>query len=305
MAENSLLGSAIVAVLGLAAMLWLPSRIRSVWHGERSAPWLPIRTTDRFLGQKVFEVTDRNFPAFGTAMLCMGGFAFCLGASSLVRLLGFPGLQQPIVMLGVTLLPVGLGFAFIAGLIHWIGSPVFLIPPALREPEDGIATRSEGEPTARSKESVSPETATPTDEHESASPSGGILDSNGLLDRAVIVVIAVITGFVSGVPVWLVVSGVSVGVGLAAGILVWIGAGAYLIRRRTLNAAVSKAAYVIAIAIMSVSLVVFTPTWRSDVVVTLPVDFVLLAVLCAIPAAVVGGVGVLAERYIPEPSPDG
>ena len=87
------------------------------------------------------------------------------------------------------------------------------------------------------------------------------------------------------------------GVGLAAGILAWLGIGAYLIWQPTLRAAISTAAYNIAVAIMSVSLIVFTPEWRADSTTALPVDFAGVAVLCAIPAGIIAGVGVLAGRY--------
>ena len=301
MAENGLLGPAIVAVLGLGAILWLPSRIRGVCRGERSAPWLPIRTTDYFFFRtfKLFEVTDHNFPAFGTMLLCMGGFAFCLGASSLVGPLGFPGLAHPLVVLAVALLPVAFAFAFIALVIYWTGSPTFLVPPALRE--------REGEPATGGERKADPKTASATEprEGETASHREGLLDPDGLLDRAVIVVIAGVTGFVVGVPMWLFALSISVGVGLAAGILAWLGIGAYLIRQRSLRAAISTAAYSIAVAIMSVSLIVFTPEWRADSTTALAVDFAGVAVLCAILAAIVAGVGVLAGRYIPEPGPGG
>lgn len=55
-------------------MVYLPPRIVGVWRGERSRPWLPIRTTDYLLFRRVklFEKTDRNFPALGTGCISTG-----------------------------------------------------------------------------------------------------------------------------------------------------------------------------------------------------------------------------------------
>lgn len=200
-------------------------------------------------------------------------------------------------MLAVALLPVTFAFAFFAALIYWTGSPTFLVPLPLHERADTTATQSGG--------GVGSEIASPTGENEAASRIEEILDPDGRLDKAVIVVIAVVAGFVVGVLVVFAVVGFSTGGGLVAGILAWFGAGAYLTRRQTLNAAISKAAYSIAIGIISLSLLVFAPTWRANSTSTLSVDFASLAVLLAIPAAVVTGMGVLAGRYNPKPNPDG
>jgi hypothetical protein len=127
----SLIGSAIVGVLGLIFVVWLPLRIRAVWRGEKSAPPIPIKKKSTHIVN--FEVTDRNFPMFGTAMLCMGVFALFLGLSGVLKSMGVSGVTQLFPQIAAAMLVPAFLCGFVAQAIFSLDRPKFLIPPSLRE----------------------------------------------------------------------------------------------------------------------------------------------------------------------------
>jgi hypothetical protein len=142
-----------------------------------------------------------------------------------------------------------------------------------------------------SRSSSTPQAPGPTED------TASLLDPDGLLDNSLTAVVGLIGGFVIGlIGSFVVATVVSFGWGIAAGILVWLGATTYLVRHRTVQETVSKAAYGIAIAIISISLIVFSPTWDTG---NRLLDFAILVVICVFPAAIVGGVGFLAGRFVP------
>jgi hypothetical protein len=130
----SLIGSAIVGILGLIFALWLPFRILAVWRGEKSAPPVPIRKKDKyFLGYHIFDVNERNFPVFGTSLFCMAVFALFMGISGALESMGGSGGIQ--LFKGIVFVMLGLAFLFglIAQVIFTFGRPKSLIPPSHRE----------------------------------------------------------------------------------------------------------------------------------------------------------------------------
>lgn len=145
----------------------------------------------------------------------------------------------------------------------------------------------------------------------SSTPQVPVLPENAaggdgsLLDDSLTVVVGIIGGFVIGFIVLLIVTALlSVGWGLAVGGLAWLGATMYLTHRRSVQVAVSKAAYGIAITAMSFPLVAFSPTWDASSTSAQILDFTVLLVYCAIFAAIVGGIGLLAARFVPESDPE-
>lgn len=154
----------------------------------------------------------------------------------------------------------------------------------------------EKNPTSRPS---SPQAPSPA---EDTAGGGSLLDPDGLLNTLLTIVVGLIGGIVIGLLGWFAVSSVlSIGLGIVAGVFVWLGATAKLVRCRTVQEAVSKASYGVAIGIMLVPLIVFDPSWDAG---TRAQDFVILAVICAFPAAIVGIVGFLAARFVPESDPD-
>lgn len=167
----------------------------------------------------------------------------------------------------------------------------------LTEDRERTDTDADWDPTSRPS---SPQAPSPT---EDTAGGGSLLDPDGLLDTLLTVVVGLIGGVVISLFVWFAVTSVvSFGLGAAVGVLVWLGATAKLFRCRTVQEAVSKAAYGIAIAMMLVPLIVFSSTWDPG---TRGQDFVILAVICAVPAAIAGSVGFIAARFVPESGSDG
>jgi hypothetical protein len=280
MAENSLIGSILMAVIVLAVMIWILFRVRAVWRGEKPAPNIPLSRKHRyFLGYHIFEVNDRTFPMFGMSMFSLAALWFFMSCRSLARIMGYFSLDHSLTVLGVFSLVMSFPLMIIAGLIFLVGHPKFLIPPSQR---DGDAETAERERVAGDE---------------------SLLDPDGILDDLLTVVVGIIGGFVIGLTESFVVATLLFfHLGLAVGILVWLGATAYLIQCRTVQEAISKAAYSIAIAIMSVSLIVFSPGWGTG---SQALTFVILVVICAIPAVIAGGIGLLAARFVPKSSPEG
>src|SRR5699024_9332264 len=138
---------------------------------------------------------------------------------------------------------------------------------------------------------------TPAPSENTATGDGSLLDPDGLVDNSLTVVVGIVGGFVIGfIELFVGTAILSVGIGFAIGILVWLGATAYLVRLRTVQETFSKAAYGIAIAIMPFSLIVFGPTWESSSIGARITEFIIVFVFCAVPATIVAGVGYLVGR---------
>lgn len=263
MAEDSLIDLALLVVIGLAVMIWILLRIRAVWRGEKPAPNIPLSRKHRyFLGYHVFEVNDRNFPMFGISMFSLASCYVLLIFGSIARIMGYSSLDHSLTILGVFSLVMSFLLIIIAGLIFLVGRPKFLIPPSQRDTE--------------------------TEDDES------LLDPDGILNELLTVVVSITGGFVIGlIESFVVATLLFFNLGIVVGVLVWLGATVYLVRRRTVQEAISKAAYGIAIASMSVSLIAFSPGW--DDTGSQALTFVILVVICTIPT----GIGLLAARFVP------
>lgn len=143
----------------------------------------------------------------------------------------------------------------------------------------------------------------PAPSENAATSDEPLLDPEGLVDNSLTVVVGIIGGFVIGfIELFVGTALLSVGIGFAIGILVWLGVTTYLVRLRTVQAAISKAAYGIAIAIMPFSLIVFSSAWESSSVGTRITEFSIVLVFCVVPAAIIAGVGFLVGRFVPEHS---
>lgn len=123
----SLIGSAIIVVVALLALLWLPLRIRAVWNGEKSAPPIPIRKRSYHIVD--FDVTDRNFPVFGLALFFLGLFGFLFGLGGVFE---SQGVSTPLTGAGAAMMVPTILIALVAQAVHSTGRPQFLVPPHLR-----------------------------------------------------------------------------------------------------------------------------------------------------------------------------
>lgn len=132
--------------------------------------------------------------------------------------------------------------------------------------------------------------------------SGEVLADDGLVDDTLTVLVGLAGGLVVGV-VGTVVLLAMTGSGLAAvfGLVVWIGSTAYLVRRRTVQEAVSKGAYAVAVVLLSVPLVAVSPFVGVEGGAEGRVGgFLALLVLAAVPAGVAAVVGAVASRFVPD-----
>ncbi len=126
----SLMGSAIVLVIGFLALLWVPVRVRAVWNGKKSAPPIPIRKRSYHIVD--FDVTDRNFPMVGAALFCLAAFAFLLGAGGVVGSMGSSSLSEPLTTGSAAMMGPAFLFAITAQVIYSFDRPQLLVPPHLR-----------------------------------------------------------------------------------------------------------------------------------------------------------------------------
>jgi hypothetical protein len=159
--------------------------------------------------------------------------------------------------------------------------------------EDGVWDRTE--PTAGGSQ------ANPT--ASGGTSSDQLLAPDGIVDDTLTVVVGIVGGIIVGV-VGTIVLGVVTGSGWAVlfGVIAWLGATAYLVRRRTVQGAVAKSGYAVAIVLLTTPVIALSPV--------VPVDggiegrgglFVVLLVFVAVPAAVAAAVGWVASQFVPKP----
>jgi len=135
----------------------------------------------------------------------------------------------------------------------------------------------------------------------STGTSDQILDPDGLVDNTLTVVVGILAGiFVGfvGTTVFLAVTG-SIW-GLLFGVVVWLGSTAHLVRQRTVQGAVSRGAYAVAIVLLLVPVVTLSPTLSADGVGDRLGGFLALLVFMAVPALVAAAVGFVAGRFVPD-----
>lgn len=140
-------------------------------------------------------------------------------------------------------------------------------------------------------------------EPKGAQPDAGddeLFAADSLVDNTLTVVVGVIGGFLVGlVGTTVLFLLTESGIALLFGVVVWLGATAYLVRRRTVQEAVSKAGYAVAVVLLLVPLVAVSPAVEGGISERGGLLFVLL-LFVAIPAVVATAIGWLAGRFIPE-----
>lgn len=140
----------------------------------------------------------------------------------------------------------------------------------------------------------------PGDGDPGESTPGLRLTPDGLVDDTLTAVIGVVGGLVVGVigtVLLLILTDSAVGVWV--GLLGWLVATAHLVTRRSVQQAVSTAAYGVALALLLVPFVVLAPTNDADLGARVVVFATLLGAMI-LPAAAIAGVGVVASRYVPD-----
>lgn len=127
------------------------------------------------------------------------------------------------------------------------------------------------------------------------------LDPEGFVDDSLTVVVGIVGGIVVGVVGTLfLLFATGSGWALAFGLVAWLVATAYLVRRRSVLDAVSKAGYGVALVLLVVPLATLSPAVSMEGgLLERGGAFVALLVLVAVPAGVAAAVGWFASRYVP------
>ena len=169
--------------------------------------------------------------------------------------------------------------------------------------EDGVwdqyetGSGSETAPTTGERTTGQPRTG----EEETGGGSEELLDDDGLVDNTLTVLVGIVGGLVVGIVGTVVLLAVTgSGSAILFGLLAWLGSTAYLVRRRTVQGAVSKAGYAVAVVLLAVPLVAVSPAVNVDGGIGERLGgFVVLLVLVAVPAGAAAVVGFVASRFVP------
>jgi hypothetical protein len=159
---------------------------------------------------------------------------------------------------------------------------------------------------------VQASSATETESATSLSATGGtagtaddaddqMLDPDGLVDNTLTVVVGILGGIVVGL-VGTLVLGIATqsGWALLFGLVAWLGSTAHLVRRRTVQGAVSRSAYAVTIVLLLVPVVALSPLVSIDGGLAERGSlFVVLLLMAGVPAVVAAAVGWIASRFVP------
>ena len=132
--------------------------------------------------------------------------------------------------------------------------------------------------------------------------TGELLDPDGLVDNTLTVLVGIAGGLVVGT-VGTTVALILTGSGWAVlfGLIAWLGATAYLVRRRTVQGAISKSAYATAIVLLLVPAIALSPIVEVDGgMAERGGFFVVVLVFVAVPAAIAATIGWVAARFVPD-----
>jgi hypothetical protein len=140
-----------------------------------------------------------------------------------------------------------------------------------------------------------------SDPSREADSSGQLLAPDGIVDDTLTAVVGIAGGIVVGViATFVLVFVTGSGWSLVVGFAVWMAATAYLVRRRTVQGAVAKTCYAIALVFLSIPFVALSPTLNVDGGLgARGGTFLGLLIFAAIPAIFAAGIGWVASRFVP------
>ena len=168
------------------------------------------------------------------------------------------------------------------------------------EPEPTYGPTEEG--GGRSVTEASTSASSSSSSSTSTSADGQLLDPDGLVDNTLTVVVGIVGGIVVGI-VGLIVTPIVTGSGwgVLVGLVAWLGSTAYLVRQRTVQGAVAKSGYAVAVVLLLIPLVAFSPLADVDGGLTGRGEFFLASLfVVAFPAGIAAAVGYVASRFVPE-----
>jgi hypothetical protein len=168
---------------------------------------------------------------------------------------------------------------------------------------DGDGTWDESE--ASSVGDVVGEAVGGGDSRSATDASGGqLLDPDGIVDNALTILVGIVGGAIAGL-VGTIVLGIVTqsGYGVLFGVVAWLVTTAYLVRQRTVQGAVSKSGYAIALVLLLVPLIALSPLVTIDGGASERGGlFLVLLLFVGVPATVSAAVGWVAGRFVPDES---
>ncbi len=139
-----------------------------------------------------------------------------------------------------------------------------------------------------------------TRQTSSGDEDASVLDPDGLVDNSLTVVVGVGGGLIVGIVgtgVLLILTGS--GWAVLVGLVAWLAATGYLVRRRTVQAAVAHSGYAVAVVLFLVPLIAASPLVEVEGGIQGRGGlFVVLLLFAGVPATVAAGVGWLAAQFI-------
>ncbi|WP_254523456.1 hypothetical protein [Natrinema caseinilyticum] len=172
--------------------------------------------------------------------------------------------------------------------------------------EDGVAESEESAAGTSPRSTGRTGATTPADSH-AGSDRSGLLDPHGIVDNTLTAVVGIVGGLLVGV-VGTFVLAIVAGGGVAGifGLVTWVGATVYLVRCRTVQEAVAKSGYAVAIVLLFVPVIAFSPFVTVEGGLGARGGFfVVLLVFVTVPAAVAAGIGWVASKFVPEGTSNG
>jgi len=139
---------------------------------------------------------------------------------------------------------------------------------------------------------------------QQATPESGgdeLLDSDGIVDNTLTVIVGIAAGIVVGIVTTItVLVTTQTGWGFLLGLLAWIASTAHLVRRDTVQGAISRGGYAVAIAMLLTTLIPLSPLVSVEGGLAGRVEgFVATLILVAFPAGFAAAVGWIAGRFVP------
>jgi len=128
------------------------------------------------------------------------------------------------------------------------------------------------------------------------------LDPDGIVDNTLTVVVGIAGGLFIGIVATLILTFLGGGPAAGLGLVAWLGSTAYLVRRRTVQGAISKSAYGVALVLLSMPLIMLSPLIDQSAS-DRAAGFVVMVIAMGIPAAFSAGIGYVAGKYVPDEDP--
>jgi hypothetical protein len=133
---------------------------------------------------------------------------------------------------------------------------------------------------------------------------GELLDPDGIMDDSLTVLVGIAGGIVIGVVGTFVLLIVTESVwSVAFGFLAWLAATAYLVRRRTVQGAISRSAYGVSLVLLLVPVIALSPVMEGGFEER-GSTLVVLLVVVAVPAGIAAAIGWIASQFVPDDAGD-